>query len=110
MPFLQSAFEEFLRPLVSIFAHGTSQAGAVRRRSTFFHSVQHFVLGLGELAQIVDEVDEQKLLRQRSGKTQLRAESEFATTQLEVAMPLVVIDDGLVIELRRTDAQAVVGI
>jgi hypothetical protein len=54
------------------------------------------------------KIDEQKFAGQRSWEGRLHAKVKRASTEREVAMSLVIIDDGLVVELRRADTEAVV--
>jgi hypothetical protein len=102
--------EKLLGSFAPKVAHGATHTLLVHLCGTLRHTFKNFVLGLGKLIQIVDEIDKQKFHRQRLWKTRLHAKGKPAAAQLKLAMTLVIVDNGLVIELRGTDTETVVGV
>ena len=68
------------------------------------------MLAFRKPVEIVDEINQQKFLAQGLRERRLHAKIEPASAQQEIAMPLVIVDDGLVVKLCRSNTQAVVGI
>ena len=60
--------------------------------------------------QVVQQVDEQELLADALWKRCAAAKVISASVELELAVSLVIVDDRRVVELRRSHAQAVVGV
>src|SRR5947207_11531992 len=109
-PGAQSLYKELLRPHLSKVARGSLQARLVTRANALLDALQHFRSAFGKLVEVVDEVDQQKLAAELLGKRGLHAKIKLAAAQRILAMALVIIDDGLVVELRRPHSKAVVGI
>lgn len=65
---------------------------------------------LGQAVEIVQQVDEQEFLAQLFGKGGALAKLIRPTVQLELPMPLPIVDNGGVVELRRADLEPVVGV
>jgi hypothetical protein len=104
----QGTLEEFLRSFVPIFPNSMAQTRTIRRNRALRDAPKHFILCFGELIDVVHKVDEQKLLRQCAGKARLHPKSELAISQLTLAVLLVIVNDSLVVKLRRANTQAVV--
>ena len=62
------------------------------------------------MVDVVDEVNHKKFPRQLFRERGLDPKVELSSTKQERAVPLVIVDNGLVIELRRTNPETVVGI
>jgi hypothetical protein len=86
------------------------QASWVIRRRAFFHASQHLALALGETIHVVHEIDEQEFRTQRPRKGGLYAEVKRSPAEREQPVPFVIVNDGLVVKLGRTDPKAVVGV
>ena len=79
---------------------GAQQTRPVRRRRLLLNTLQHLPAALRQPIKIVHEVDQQKLLAELLGECGLHPEIELASTERKFAMALVIVDDGLVVELR----------
>ncbi|QQO23767.1 hypothetical protein JJB98_29710 [Bradyrhizobium diazoefficiens] len=85
----QHTIEELLRFFVSMIANRAAQAPPVGRCGTLHHPLQDLILGFRKLIDVVEEVDKQKLLRERLRKAQLHAKRELAVVaKLKLAMAL----------------------
>src|SRR6266702_2100354 len=91
----QCVGKKLLRLYISIIASGARE---------------HFLLALSKLIHVVHEIDQQERLGERLRKGWLHAKRELASAELEITVALVIVHHGLVIELRRANTEAVVGI
>lgn len=72
------------------------------------HPLEHALAVFGKPVEIVDEIDEQKFLAQGTRECGLDAEVERPAAERKSAVPLMIADDCLVVELRRADPELVV--
>src|SRR5579863_9495250 len=100
---LAGSGKEFLRPYGAIVLSRSLQTDGIKIRGALLHARQHFFLALGKPVQVVHEIDEQKLRAQLTRKGRPDAEVECPATQRKQPVSLVIIDDGLVVKLGRTD-------
>lgn len=82
----QHTIEELLRSFVSIMANRAAQAPPVGRCGMLHHPLQDLILGFRKLIDVVDEIDKQKLLRERLRKARLHAKRELAVAKLKLAV------------------------
>ena len=68
---------------------------------TLCHGREHLGLALRKPIEIVDKINKQEFGHQLLRKRRLHAEIEGASAEREASVPLVIIDNRLVIELRR---------
>jgi hypothetical protein len=61
---LERVPQQFLRPFTAIVTHSTTQARSIRRCNLLDHTLKKLILCLGQLVEIVDEIDKKKFLRQ----------------------------------------------
>ena len=104
----QELVEELACPHVTIVTHRPAQTGPVESARALLHAIEYLALGFRQRIEIVDEIDQQKLAAERLGKVRLHPKREFAAAQLKFSMPFVIVNHGLIVELVRPDAQAVV--
>lgn len=83
----QHTIEELLRSFVSIIANRAARAPPVGRCDAL-HPLQDLVLSFGKLIDVVDEIDKEKLLRERLRKARLHAK---AVAKLKLAVALVIV-------------------
>lgn len=95
------AVEEFAGAHHAVFLGGAREGAAIALQGTLFHTGQHQLAVFGQNVEIVDQIDQQEFFGQGFGEGRFLAELELPSTQREVAVALMVVDDGLVIELRR---------
>ena len=62
------------------------------------------MFAFGQLIYIVHEIDQQKFRGERLWTRWLHAKRKLTSAELELAVPFVIVHDGLVIKLRRTNA------
>src|SRR6266702_2580058 len=106
----QCVGKKLLRLYISIIASGAFESPEVARCGFLSHAREHFLLALSKLIHVVHEIDQQELLGERLRKGWLHAKRELASAELEITVALVIVHHGLVIELRRANTEAVVGI
>src|SRR4051812_3362988 len=102
--------EKLPRPHHTVVLRRTGKGVPVTLQGTLLHVVQHLLVVFRQIVEIVDQVDQQEFLGQGFWEGWLLTKPELPTAQREVSVSLVVIDNGLVVELRRSDTQAIVGI
>ena len=68
------------------------------------------MFAFGKLIQVVHEIDEQKFLGESLRKGRLHAKCKLPPAEQKITVPFVIVHDGLVIELRRANAETVVRI
>src|ERR1043166_3441441 len=86
--------EELLGPHVTILARGVPQAGRFVGSHGLPDASEDLLAALGQLVEVVDEIDEQEFRRELSRERRLHAKVELPATQREFAVTLVIIDDG----------------
>jgi hypothetical protein len=59
---------------------------------------KHIFFSFSEPIKIIHEIDQEKLFAQSLWKRWLRTKFELAPTQREIAVPLVIVDDSLVVK------------
>src|SRR5258706_2996580 len=106
----ERVLKEFPCSHIAIRACIPHQPGPVGRKDVLFDALKDLLSVLGELTKIVNEIDKQEFLAQRLWKRRLQAKIEHAPTQREPAVPLVIVDDGLVVELGRADAELLISV
>lgn len=95
--------EELLRANIAVVLNSTPQPRCVACSGTFSDARKDVFLALSQPVQIVHKIDQQKFLAQFPREGRLDAKFKLASAQREVAVPLVIVDDGLVVKLRRAD-------
>ncbi len=107
---VQSVGEKLLGACTAVIAYRAPQKRSITDAGAFSDARQDFFFGFGKPIDVVDEIDEQKFRGGFGREGWFDAELERAAAEREFAMPLMIVDDGLVVELCRADAEAVVGI
>src|ERR1700733_1552519 len=107
---LQRFSEELLRSHIAVLARGPLQPRRIIRRSAFLHAGKHLILAFGKMIEIVHQIDQQELRAQRLGKRRLHPKIELASAERKLPVALAIVDDGLVVKLRRANPEAVIDI
>src|SRR5258706_3225987 len=102
--------KEFPCPHIAVVARVTLQPRLVGGKDLLLSALKNPLAVFGELTNIVDQINKQEFLAQRSWEGRLHAKFEHAPTQRKRAVTLVIVDDGLVVELGRADTQLVIGV
>src|ERR1700724_2633221 len=102
--------EKFPCAYITIVAHGALQARSIVGWHLLFNAGENFLAALSQLVEVIHEIDEEEFRAEAARERRLDAKVELAAAQRELAVPLVIIDYGLVVELGRTDTERVVGV
>src|SRR5882757_9601638 len=95
---VQRPFEELLRSNVAIVARGAQQAWPVRLHRLLLNALQNLGLALCKLVEVVDEIYQEEFPAELFREGGLHPEIKLASPERVLAVALVIIDDGLVVE------------
>src|SRR5258707_487444 len=101
--------KELPRLHVSEVTHGALKAALIQIRRALLDTSQHVLLIFRQAIEIVHKIDQQKFPRELAWERVLDPKIKVAAPERERTVPLVIINDSLVIELRRSNAERVVG-
>ena len=102
--------EKFLCAYTAIFLDCLQESIPIKRNRLCLDTLQQLLPLLGQLIEIVDQIDKQKLFGWGTGKPWLNPKIEHAPTQNKAAMTLMIVDNAFTIKLGRTNSQRIIGI
>src|ERR1700721_2172298 len=101
--------KESLSPLIAVAAGGPPPPWRVIRCGPFLHARQNLLATLRKRVEIVHKIDQQEFVRELAREGRLDSKVIGPAAQHQLSMSLAIVDDRLAVELRRTDAETVVG-
>src|SRR5258708_11352780 len=107
---LQHLLKPFPRGVFAVERNRSRKLSRLHLSGSFTNARKHSVLILREVAQFVNQINEEKLRRDLLRYVQSTLESDQSIVERKCSMPLLGVDNAFVVELCRPKSQLVVGI